>query len=138
MTKLSSDIVRIDRSPELPYHIISEFDNFKNLMPEQIIDWQSDQNRCSFKIKGMTELNMKYEERRKNEKVVFVSDGKNPFDFMLSCQLQEVGQEHTNAQVFFEANLNPMLEMMAKKPLTNLLNMIAEKLKEVSEEQKHT
>ena len=36
-------------------------------------------------------------------------------------------------QLGFDADLNPMMKMMASKPLTNFLNLLVKKLKETQE-----
>ena len=62
--------------------------------------------------------------------IVIERNGKAPFDFLLSCSIADK-QSQSEAQLFFDADLNPMFKMMASKPLTNFLNLIASKLKEI-------
>jgi hypothetical protein len=56
-------------------------------------------------------------------------DGKLPFE--LKCCLEKVDEEKCQAQFLFNAELNMMMKMMVEKPLTNFLNLLAEKLKEI-------
>ena len=99
-------------------------------MPDQVTDWESTADQCSFTIKGMGTLGMKIKERIPNTSIVIEKNGKAPFDFFLSCAITDK-QQQCEAQLFFDADLNPMMKMMASKPLTNFLNLLAAKLKEI-------
>jgi len=99
-------------------------------MPEQVTDWQSTSDECSFTIKGMGSLGMKMKERIPDTSVVIEKNGKAPFDFFLSCNIIPK-QDQSDVQLFFDADLNPMMKMMASKPLTNFLNLLAAKLREI-------
>jgi len=41
------------------FQFLSDFNNYEKLMPEQIVNWQSDKDTCSFSIKGMADLKLK-------------------------------------------------------------------------------
>ena len=130
MTRLESNIVTVNKSSKEVFGFLSVFNNYKRLMPDQVTDWESTADRCSFTIKGMGTLGMKIKERNPDTSVVIEKDGKAPFDFTLSCNI--AGKENqSDVQLFFDADLNPMMKMMASKPLTNFLNILAEKLKEI-------
>lgn len=102
-------------------------------MPEQIINWQSTEDTCSFTIKGMTDLSMKIKEKIAFHTILITSYGKVPFDFELKCSFEDFGNFQTQSQLIFIADLNPMLSMMASKPLQNFVNMLNSKLKETAE-----
>jgi carbon monoxide dehydrogenase subunit G len=129
MTKLESDKVTINKPAQEIYSFLSDFNNFDHLMPEQISDWQSTTDECSFTIKGMAELGMKMTEKTPSSFIKIVRT-KAPFDFVLSCFIED--KVHQCAvQLTFDADLSPVLKMMASKPLTNFLNLLVNKLKEV-------
>ena len=130
MTQLSSDKVSVNKSAKEVFDFLSDFNNFGRLMPEQVTGWTSTADECSFTIAGMATLGMKIKERVPNTSVVIEKNGKAPFDFFLSCAITDK-QQQSDAQLFFDADLNPMMKMMASKPLTNFLNLLAAKLKEI-------
>jgi len=130
MTRLESDIVTVNKPAKEVFDFLSDFNNYKRLMPEQVTDWESTADQCSFTIKGMGTLGMKIKERIPNSSVVIEKNGKAPFDFFLSCNITDK-QQQCDAQLFFDADLNPVMKMMASKPLTNFLNLLASKLKEI-------
>ena len=52
---------------------------------------------------------------------------KAPFDLKLICKIDEIDLQNTDLQLFFDADLNPFLKMMAEKPLANFLNLLVRK-----------
>ncbi|MFZ4400222.1 MAG: hypothetical protein ACOYO1_09325 [Bacteroidales bacterium] len=134
MKKIESEKLIIHNSQEKIYNFLSNFNNFGKLMPEQIINWQSTETTCSFTIKGMTDLSMQIKERTPFQTILITSYGKTPFDFELKCSFDAIDEMKTASQLVFFADLNPMLSMMASKPLENFVNMLNAKLKQKAEE----
>jgi carbon monoxide dehydrogenase subunit G len=130
LTRLESDIVTVNKPAKEVFDFLSDFNNYKRLMPDQVVDWESTADQCSFTIKGMGTLGMKIKDRIPNTSVVIEKNGKAPFDFLLSANIIDK-QQQCDAQLFFDADLNPVMKMMASKPLTNFLNLLANKLKEI-------
>ena len=107
--------------------------NFGKLMPEQVINWKSADDSCSFTIKGMTDLSMRISEKTPNSKIVIIPGDNPPFPFSLIFQLNEEQKEITKAQILFNAELSMMMELLAKNPLQNFINLLVEKLKELGD-----
>jgi hypothetical protein len=124
----------IDRSNSILFNFVSNFDNFGKLMPEQVADWKSTADTCSFTISGMAALSMRMALKQPNDKVVMASVGDKPFSYELICHLVAKGEESTEAQLVFDAQLSPMLSMMATRPLQNFINILVNKLKAYAEE----
>ena len=131
MTRIESDKTEVKKSAEDVFNFLSNFNNFQKLMPEQVTNWQSTEDTCTFTIAGMATLGMKIVEKRPNNLIKVTRDGKAPFDFNLECILKEKTPNESEVQLAFDADLNPMLKMMAVKPLTNFLNLLVGKLKEM-------
>ena len=106
------------------YDFLTNFNNFKPLMPEQITNWQSDNESCSFTIQGMANISLQFGDKTPTSFVKLVPSGKVPFDFHLEIHLSEK-DDSTIVKVEVDANLNPMMAMMAKRPLENLVNVMA-------------
>jgi carbon monoxide dehydrogenase subunit G len=130
MTRLESDQVTVNKTAKEIFDFLSDFNNYQRLMPEQVTDWKSTSDECSFTIKGMASLGMKMKEKIPYSSIVIERNGKAPFDFFLSCEIEDMNAQ-SKVRLFFDADLNPMLKMMASKPLTNFLNLLASKLKEI-------
>ncbi len=127
MTRLSGQTATSDKSTAAVFEFLSEFSNFQKLLPPQVIDFVLDEEGCSFTIKGMASLGLAYQSKKPNSEIVMVSKGKVPFAFTMTALIGEQGAGST-LQFVLDAELNPFLKMMAEKPLTNFLNLLAEKL----------
>ena len=128
MTKLESNKVVLDKPSATIFNFLIDFNNFEKLMPQQVTNWKSTGEDCSFTIQGMATLGMKYAEKIPHTEVRIVPNGKVPFDFKLTCLIAETATG-CEAQLVMDADLNPFLKMMAEKPLTNFLNLLVERLK---------
>lgn len=132
MATFKSDKITINKSQEEIYVFLSDFDNFEKLMPEQVTNWKSTNENCSFTIQGMADLAMKIGDRTEFSKVTYVSDGNKPFAFDMNTDIIANGN-NSETQITLNANLNPMLKMMASRPLQNFVNLLVNKLKEILE-----
>ncbi len=131
-------IIESDRTPVLRpvgklFDFLSDFRNFSYLMPEQVENWQATADDCTFEIRGLGSMGMRMIDRQPDLLIVMKSEGKLPFDFILSSHIVYLGENSSEIRLVMDANLNPFLEMMAKGPLQNFVNILAAKLKEVSE-----
>lgn len=135
MTRIESDKTTINKSQSEVFSFLSDFNNYKSLMPEQVVDWKSTNEECSFTIKGMASLGMKIKEKKPESEIIIEKNGKAPFDFELHCMIDKAGENQNQSylQLFFDADLNPFLKMMAEKPLKNFLNLLVNKYKINSE-----
>ena len=124
---LSSEWRQMRAGSEQVFSFVSDLRNVGALMPEQVVNWQADADNCSFTVKGMTSLKLKVDERRPHQLLRLIPDGKSPFEFELLVHIREKG-ELSDAMVELQAELNPMMAMMAKRPLQNLVNHIADSL----------
>jgi len=134
MKSFKSGEILINKPPEQIFNFLSNLNNFEKLMPEQIANWKATENSCSFTIQGMADIGMKIQEKIPYSKIVIVPDGKVPFEFELVCSLKNISSDKTETQLIFNADLNPVLSMMASKPLQNFVNILGGKLKEYFEE----
>ncbi len=124
---ISGKSVIVNKSINDVFNFLADFNNFEHLMPEQVSDWQSDSDSCSFSVKGMGKVGMKYAKKEVPTYIEMVPYGKSPISFALKISLSPEG-EATRATGDVDADLNPMLAMMAKRPLENLINEITAKL----------
>ncbi|MBW6492045.1 MAG: hypothetical protein K0B15_12715 [Lentimicrobium sp.] len=133
MASFTSNAVTIAKSNDFIYNFLCDFRNFENLMPEQVSGWSTDGESCSFTIQNMATLGMKFRNKTPNSLLDIESDGKSPFPFTLVCNILETHEQNTEVKISLNAELSPMLMMMASRPLGNFVNILAEKLKEVTE-----
>ncbi len=128
MTRIESPAAEVQKSAAEIFNFLSDFNNMQKLMPEQVVDWKSSTEECSFTIKGMLSLGMKYAGKVPNSLIEIIPNGKVPFNFKLICTIEDKGASSVT-RLTMEADLNPFLKMMAEKPLNNFVNMLAERFK---------
>lgn len=133
VTEIKSDTVTIRRSAENLFHFLSDLNNFGKLMPEQVINWQSTKDACSFTIKGMADVSLVISEKRPNSFLKYNSGAKSPFAFSILSNINEEEMNRASVVLVLSADLSPMLKIMAERPLQNFVNLLAVKLKEVAE-----
>lgn len=135
MSQIKSEKTLINCSIEKIYNFLSDFNNFKNLMPEQVQDWKSTEDSCSFEISGMGHLALKMTEKVPFTKIKIVPEAgtKIPFTFELICLLTKIQENETESEFVFEHEMPVMISLMAARPLQNLVDIFGKKLKEYCE-----
>jgi carbon monoxide dehydrogenase subunit G len=121
MMNIKSDTISVDAPVYQVFSFLNNYNNYEKLMPQQVIKWDSDEKSGRFTIKDLTELGLRIEEANPEEYVLLHSDGKVPFDFTLKFILNAKGDQ-TEVLCEFDGNMSPMIAMMARRPLTNLVN----------------
>jgi carbon monoxide dehydrogenase subunit G len=70
----------------------------------------------------MPTIPLKLERQIPNKQIVMAADG-GSVPFELRANLEPIDQE-TKIQLVFEGNINPMMQMMVKKPLAKFLEAL--------------
>ena len=104
-------------------------------MPEQISNWKADTETCSFEIKGMASIELRMVKKVVPDFLQIDSEGKSPFPFSLMTRLQKKSDTLTESSFEIDATVNPVMSMMVKRPLENLVNIMNDKLKEYMEQE---
>lgn len=126
---IKSEFVIINKPIEKVFTFLTNYNNFEKLMPEQVIKWESNEIGGRFTIKDMAEIGMKISDVEEHKSILLSSDGKVPFDFTLRVNLEKRGENETGVHIDFDGKVGAMLAMMAKRPLTNLVNHMADRIR---------
>ncbi|MCF8364975.1 MAG: hypothetical protein K9H16_04295 [Bacteroidales bacterium] len=110
---------------------LDDMQNFKSFMPVQIEDWYAEKDSCSFFIKNLGKLAMKKGAVALPGRFEFPSDEKSKVSFTLVFHFQATPQSTPVGYFELIADINPMVEMMARRPLTNFVNIITENFQAV-------
>ena len=125
---IKSETLTTNASVEKVFDFLNNYNNYEKLMPEQVIKWESDERSGRFTIKDMTTLGMRIDEVKADEYVLLHSDGKVPFEFTLRILLDNKGDNLTDVCIEFDGAVSSMIAMMARRPLTNLVNHMVERI----------
>ena len=126
---ITSDLIIVNKPVSQVFDFLTDFNNFEKLMPEQVVKWESSKVSGRFTIKNLAEIGMKIEDVDQHKSILLSSDGKVPFDFKLRINLEKKEEEQTAVHIEFDGSMSAMIAMMAKKPLTNLVNHMADKIR---------
>jgi len=128
MTEFKSHPALVSVSTEKLYDYLTNLERFRESLPEQVTNYRTDGDSCSFTIQGMADISLTITEKIPYETVVFNNSLEKPFPFSLHFDIAHTGTDACRVTVAFRGELNPMLAMIAKGPLQNFVNLVAEKL----------
>ena len=123
---IQSQYVDNSKNEQEFFGIVSDMRNIPALLPEQAINVVADEDNLSFTVQGMGSIALRVSQRVTYSLVQLVPVGKVPFPFSLNIKI-ECADRHCRVMYEIDADLNPLMAMMAKRPLQNLVNMMAEK-----------
>ncbi len=127
---IKSPIVVLQKSADDTFALFSNMNNIAKILPEQVEVNNVDDDNISFTVKGMGSISLTVDQRVPNSLVVVVPSGKTPFQFKLNMLIDKQ-QEATTCEFNIDAELNFMMQMLAERPLQNLVNKMAEKVQEL-------
>lgn len=137
MVKIESKKVEIKRNVEFVYEYLSDFTHFSMVANDKIENFKATQDRCSFTIKGMTDMGLKIISRMPNESITITNDtdvpSSMPLNFLIIFEFERVEPYVTKVIVKMELDANPMIAMMVKKPLEKFVNSLADGMKTAME-----
>lgn len=105
---------------------LSDLNNLKNIMPEEIDHFEVNKDNCKIKMQNMPELKLAISERTPYSKIT-LSTIESPLNFRLHCFITPK-ENSCQARLEVHAEINMMMRMMVQKPINNLLNMLSQKM----------
>ena len=137
MVKIESKKVEIKRNVEFVYEYLADFTHFSMVANDKIENFKATQDKCSFTIKGMTDMGLKIISRLPNESITISNDtdvpSSMPLNFLIIFEFERVEPYVTKVIVKMELDANPMIAMMVKKPLEKFVNSLADGMKTAME-----
>ncbi len=129
--KFSSHRVTVAKSPVEVFAFLDDLNNLGSLLPEQVINFKSDSGQCSFDIKGMAHIGLKKGESLPYRSITISGVEENPLELDFHMGIEDSGDGGTDVVIDLNAQLSPMLQLMASSPLQNLVNIMADRFREV-------
>ena len=123
----SNEIVVFTNKKELQSFLI-DCTNYELLLPQdKISDFKATMAECSFKVQGGITIKLIQSGVDETGAILLKSGVESPFPFTLKVNLIEAINS-TRGNIKFDGELSPFAAMVAKKPLENLFNFMAEKI----------
>ena len=129
MATFTSDNIELQSSPEMVFLFLEDLNNLGLIMPKQVANWKSNDYECSFFIKNLGDLGLKKGRSNFPDTLIFPSSENSKVKFELVFSLSPSGNNNYSAGFEITSEMNSMVEMMAKRPLTNFVNLLTANLK---------
>lgn len=122
--------VSLEASQQEAFAYLKDLNNYEKLMPENAdFSVHESGNGFAIQLKGLPKVGLKIKEVQEPDFILFESPSES-FHYEMKVNTVATGENTTDAFIVFDGKFNPMIEMMAKKPLTSLIETIAQKLEE--------
>jgi len=128
MSEFESKKVLLNADRTAVYSFLSDFRNFNQLIPAQAKDWEATADSCSFKAEGAGQVKLRYKSR--SHDLIEIEPEMNlpvPGSIVLFVKLDDKLPK-TMAMVGANVDVPVMFSMMLKRPLKNMVDMIAQAL----------
>lgn len=107
------------------FAFVTDIRNFKRFIPEGTINnWQAGKESCSFSVSMLGTVSLHIIQKEKYNKVVYIGDALRKNDFELVLDITDNSKDFAKVSVTLNADLNPMLKMIAAKPIAQFLEML--------------
>ena len=134
MTTFESAIKKAECNDTEIFGMLSDLNNIekiKDKIPQdKIKDLEFDTDSCRFTVDLVGQISLRIVERDPFKTIKFAADH-SPVDFNLWIQLKQVEENDTRIKVTVKADLNPMMKMLAAKPMETFVDKLVEILSQL-------
>ena len=107
------------------FAFITDFRNFQKLAENNnVANWQADKESCSFNFAMLGAVNVKLAKKEEASKVVYQGAAAGNINFTITVLLSSNDAEASKISVNLSAYFNPIMKMMADKPIKTFLDML--------------
>jgi carbon monoxide dehydrogenase subunit G len=107
------------------FTFVTDIRNFERFIPGGIIsNWTAEKESCSFSVSMLGTVTVRLSEKERFTKVVFSGDALKKNDFLLTLNITDIVGDHAEVRILLSAELNPMMKMMAGKPIKQFLERL--------------
>ncbi len=116
------------------FTFITDMRNFGQFIPEgSAKGWQADEDSCLFTIAPMGEISLKVLSKARASAVCFSGIVLVTTAFTLHVSILEDENSKANVKLLMEADLNPMLKVMASGPIDRFLETLVTEMENFRE-----
>jgi hypothetical protein len=132
MTELSHFESRtgiLDFNSEVVYNFVSDIRNFERFIHDKnVSNWRAEKESCTFTVPMLSTVSVRLVEKQTNKRVGFEGDAMKKNDFSLVLNIIETGADSCEVKVSMKADINPVLKLMAAKPIAMFLNKLIDEM----------
>ncbi len=110
---------------EKVFPFVTNIRNFERFIPDGTIkNWQAERESCTFSVSMLGSVSLRVSQKEKFNKVVYNGDALKKNDFELVLHITDNNNAPAEVKVELNADLNPMMKMIAVKPIRQFLEML--------------
>jgi len=115
----------VNCTAEKLFLFVTDIRNFERFIPTGTIsNWQSDKESCSFQVAMLGTVSVRLTQQDMYHRVVYSGDALKKNDFELTLNITDNQHNPAVVKVSLNAELNPMMKMVAVKPIGQFLEML--------------
>ena len=128
--KIESKIGKSVSSDQKIYAFISNFHNFKDLLPaDKVSGWEASEEKCSFQVDPLGRTGLMIVEKKPYSLVKMSSDPEfSKYQFTIWIQLKKVASDDTRIKITIKPLVTKMLLPMVRVPLKKLADGLIDKM----------
>jgi carbon monoxide dehydrogenase subunit G len=116
-------------TPEEAFNFVTDLRNFERFAQENsVTNWQAERDSGSFTVSMVGTVSFRLSEKEAYNKVVYKGDALKKNDFSLVLTIDDKDNDKAEVKVSLYADLNPILKMMAAKPITLFLETLIKEM----------
>lgn len=118
-----------DCSPEQIYYFVTDLRNFERFIPAgTIVGWKASIDSCSFTVPKMGDVNLSIIRKEAYNLVAYKGSALKNNDFEIVLHINRNDRDLSDIKVSLNAELNPMMKMIASKPIHQFLEMVIDRM----------
>ena len=116
-------------TPDMAFAFLTDMRNFSRFVHEGTVsDWMADNESCSFTVSMVGTVKVRLTEKEPGKRVVYQGDALSKNDFTINVDLSGDSLGPADIKLFLSASLNPMMKMMADKPIRQFMELLMEEI----------
>ncbi len=116
------------------YNFVTDIRNFGQFIPDgTLTHWQAERDSCSFRVSVAGAISVRITGKVPYSRVSYNGDALKKNDFSLVLNINNSKSDSAEVKILLEAELNPMLRMMASKPVVQFLEMMISEMEKFRE-----
>lgn len=137
LSYFESRSAKLNCTPEKVFNFVTDIRNFEQFIPSEAVNnWQADSESCSFNVSSMGSVNLKLVQKEKFNLVAFKGDALRKNEFDLELHINRKSNDLAEVKVSVNAELNPIMKMIAARPIGQFLEMLIDRMEKFEEWEK--
>lgn len=104
---------------------VTDIRNFERFAPDGTIrNWYAEKELCNFNVSMVGDVNLRIAASERFNRVEYKGDALSGNNFSLELKITENERNTAEIIISLNADLNPVLKMMAAKPISQFLELL--------------